>query len=233
MAEKAKERHVSKSKKPRIQAADAVLGAVLLVLSVCGIAGLVHQGRTLAHRLGKAAAREEAVMQCLLPFALAETPAFDAPDALSDADFLTLAAWSMICDGSLSGYPEENGLRIVPEEDLTAAGNLRLGTARQPENKTIGFTDEIRFYYDEPKKSWVLPEAPQWFGCQPVIRSIRSENGGYTVEADYLQEQPAWSEHAPEITAEATFTLCESDGIWQVQSLQFADADAESAEPAV
>lgn len=90
----------------------------------------------------------------------------------------------MICDGALSGYPEENGLRIVPEDDLTAAGNARLGTSRQPEYKTIGFTDDIRFYYDEPKKSWILPESPQWFGREPVIREMYSENGGYTVEAD-------------------------------------------------
>lgn len=237
MAEKAKERHASKSKKTRIQAADAVLGAVLLVLSVCGIAGLVHQGRTLAHRLGKAAAREEAVTQCLLPFALAETPAFDAPDALSDADFLTLAAWSMICDGALSGYPEQDGLRIVPEDDLTAAGNARLGTSRQPEYKTIGFTDDIRFYYDEPKKSWILPEAPRWFGREPVIREMRSENGGYTVAADLMQAQPAWLKHAPETAASAVFTVCEQDGIWQVTALHYAgeaesEPDAEPAETA-
>ena len=45
MTEKAKERntqHASKSMKTRIKTADAILGAVLLALSVCGIAGLVH-----------------------------------------------------------------------------------------------------------------------------------------------------------------------------------------------
>ena len=225
MTEKAKERnpqHASKSMKTRIKTADAILGAVLLALSVCGIAGLVHQGRSLAQRLGKTSAREAAVTQCLLPFALAETPAFDAPEALSDSDFLTLAAWSMICDGALSGYPEENGLRIVPEDDLTAAGNARLGTSRQPEYKTIGFTDDIRFYYDEPKKSWILPESPQWFGREPVIREMYSENGGYTVEADLMQAQPAWSKQAPETAASAVFTVCEQDGIWQVTALHYA-----------
>ena len=232
MAEKAKgqkPQHTSKRAKPRIRTADAVLGVLLLALSVCGMLGIWHQGSVLAGRLKDPAARTEAVTRCLLPFALAETPAFTSPEELSDPDFLTLAAWSMICGGRLSGYPETDGMRIVPEADLTAAGNTLLGTARQPEYKTIGFTDEIRFYYDEPKKSWILPEAPQWFGSQPVIRAMRPENGGYTVEADYMPELPAWSEQEPEITASATFTVSEQDGTWQVTSLQFAgEADSEA-----
>ena len=135
----------------------------------------------------------------------------------------------MICDGSLSGYPEENGLRIVPAEALIAAGNSRLGTARSPECKTIGFTDEIRFYYDEPKKSWILPEAPQWFGALPQITGIHAENGVYTVTAEYIPEQPAWSHTEPDIAAEAVFTVSESGGIRQVTALHFSGSE-ESAE---
>lgn len=229
-AEQSPKRSAAKSAKPRIRTADAVLGAVLLVLSVCGMLGILHQGSVLAGRLKNPAARTEAAAKCLLPFALAGTPAFDSPDELSDPEFLTLAAWAMIADGSLSGYPETEGLRIVPAADLVAAGNQRLGTARNPECRTVGFTDEIRFYYDEPKKSWMLPDAPQWFGCQPVIREIQSEGSRYTIRADYIPELPAWSKQQPETAAEASFTVCESDGTWQVTALEFSGEPAQSAE---
>ena len=218
------ERRRRKSAGTRIRTSDAVLGAVLVVLSACGIIGIVRQVRMLAKRLREPDARIAAVTECLLPFALADTPAFAAPEELSDSDFLTLAAWTMISGGSLSDYPETDGLRIVPEDDLIAAGNARLGTERKPECKTIGFTDKIRFYYDEPKKSFMLPDAPMWFGPQPVITEVRPENGTFTVKADYMPELPAWSALQPEAAASAVFTVCESDGAWQVSALQFSDA---------
>ena len=224
-AEQAPQRQ--KPKQPRIKTSDAILGAILVLLSLCGIVSLVHQGSVLAKRARESAAPEHAIAQELLPFALADTPAFDDPAALSDPDFLTLCAWSMIADDKLSGYPEQDGLRIVPAEDLIAAGNLRLGTAREPECKTIAFTEEIRFYYDEPKKSWILPDAPLWFGNLPQITEMHTENGVSTVTADYVPEQPAWSHSAPEPAAQAVFTVTESDGIRQITSLHFAE-DAET-----
>ena len=124
------------------------------------------------------------------------------------------------------------GLREQVDFSLerNAAGNLRLGTSREPECKTIAFTEEIRFYYDEPKKSWILPEAPQWFGNLPQITEMHTENGVSTVTADYVPEQPAWSHSAPEPAAQAVFTVTEFDGIRQITSLHFAgEAEADSA----
>ena len=56
-----------KPKQPRIKTSDAILGAILVLLSLCGIVSLVHQGGALAKRARESVAPEQAMAQELLP----------------------------------------------------------------------------------------------------------------------------------------------------------------------
>ena len=217
---------LEKRRKTRRQ--ETVFGLILLILSAVGICTLVRQGIAFAAAHKAGAAQRSAITQCILPLTLADTPAFESPDTLTDEQFLTAAVWAMIADGKLPDYPADAGLCTVPASDVTAAGNARFGTARQPEHRTIGFTELIRFYYDPDQQCYFLPVQPQYLGNLPEITSCSAEQELYRVKAVCRPDQPAWAKTEAPAVREAEFVLRRSGSTWRILSLK-TDPEQNSA----
>ena len=208
-----------KRRKTRRQ--ETVFGLILLMLSAVGICTLAGRGIALAAAHKSGAAQKSEIMQCILPLTLADTPAFASPDALTDEQFLTAAVWAMIADGKLADYPADAGLCTVPASDVAAAGNARFGTARQPEHRTIGFTELIRFYYDPDQQCYFLPVQPQYLGNLPEITACTSEQETlYRIHAVCRPDQPAWAKTEAPAVKQTEFVLRRSGSTWQILSLK-------------
>lgn len=212
---------------------DAAVGLVLLVFAGIGIWSAA--ARCLAAYRAKKdnSAQLAAVRQCILPLALMDMPSFESPDELTDEQFLTAAVWALIADGGLADYPTDTNLCTVPASAVAAAGNARFGTSRQPEYKTIGFTDLLRFYYDADQQCYLLPADPRFFGNLPEIGACkRTSDGLYAVSAVYRPEQPVWYQTEAPVVRHAELTMRQDAESWQILSLKTdaPEPDAEASE---
>ncbi|MCR4759193.1 MAG: hypothetical protein K5705_02765 [Oscillospiraceae bacterium] len=222
-------------KRRKTRQRETVFGLVLLVLSVIGICTLVQRGMAFAAAHKNGAAEKAALTQCILPLTLADTPSFESPDALTDEQFLTAAVWAMIADGKLADYPADAGLCTVPASDVTAAGNARFGTVRQPEHRTVGFHELIRFYYDPDQQCYFLPVQTQYLGNLPEITACTAEQDVYRVKAVCRPDQPAWAGTEAPVVKQAEFVLKRSGGAWRILSMKTdaPDADENAASQAL
>ena len=147
-----------------------------------------------------------------------------------DEDFMD---WALIADGGLADYPTDTNLCTVPASAVAAAGNARFGTSRQPEYKTIGFTDLLRFYYDADQQCYLLPADPRFFGNLPEIETCsRTSDGLYAVSAVYRPEQPVWYQTEAPVVRHAELTMRQDADSWQILSLKTdaPEPDAEASE---
>ncbi|MBR5370762.1 MAG: hypothetical protein IK130_00960 [Oscillospiraceae bacterium] len=204
---------------------EAVIGGILVIFALIGVIAAVRHCAGLIGRFRTAHAPETAVERRLLPLVLMDIPDFDSPDALNDEMFLTAAIWDMAVSGRLADYPETYGMCTVPQADVIAAGNALFASSRTPVCKTIGFTGDLRFYYDAEQSAYVLPQDPVLFTYIPAVSSLTEAEGIYTAQVDYFAEQPQWkqeTEHEPVKTV--SYTLRKSDSGWQVLSAKLSDS---------
>lgn len=200
---------------------DLTVGAVLLIFALLGLYTAVSGGVSLVRRLReKEDPRIPAVQERILPLVIADFPEFDDPDTLTDDQFLTAAVWTMVTNGRLGRYPENLGMRTVPAEDIAAAGNVCFGTSRRPEYRTIGFSGDIRFYYDKEQRSYLLPASPRLFTYVPQVQSLRDQDGAVTAEVAYYAEEPVWLSEKSELIKTMEFTLTGSGTAWQIRALR-------------
>lgn len=205
---------------------EAAFGLVLLLLAFIGLYTLVRTGiRSAAERSSTQIA---AVTQCILPLCVMDMPTFEKPGDLTDQQFLTAAVWAFITDGRLAEYPSDTNLCTVPAAEIVKAGNLRFGTARQPECRTVGFTDALRFYYDADQDSFLLPADPRYFGNLPEVESCTEQNGLYTVKAVCRPEQPSWYQTEAPVVRHSEFIMKQAHGTWQIVSLHTDAPDAQN-----
>ena len=212
---------------------DAAFGLVLLVFAGIGIWSAAARCMAAYRAKKDNSAQLAAVRQCILPLALMDMPSFESPDELTDEQFLTAAVWALIADGGLADYPTDTNLCTVPASAVAAAGNARFGTSRQPEYKTIGFTDLLRFYYDADQQCYLLPADPRFFGNLPEIETCsRTSDGLYAVSAVYRPEQPVWYQTEAPVVRHAELTMRQDAESWQILSLKTdaPEPDAEASE---
>ena len=200
---------------------DGIAGAVLVLLAAVGIIGLVQCGIFWGKRLSEEHAdpRIEQIQAAVLPLVLTDQADFDSPDDLTDEQFLTAAVWMLIADEKLGSYPLNFEMRVIPAADVTAAGNRRFGTSRQPEYKTIGFTSDLRFYYDKETGSYLVPGDPQLFTYIPEITALTDTETGVDAEVRYLAEQPAWKHAEPSEVKSVRYSLTKSGENWQIRQV--------------
>ena len=200
---------------------DGIAGSVLVLLAAVGIIGLVQCGIFWGKRLSEEHTdpRIEQVQAAVLPLVLTDQANFDSPDDLTDEQFLTAAVWMLIADGKLGDYPQNFEMRVIPAADVTAAGNRRFGTSRQPEYKTIGFTSDLRFYYDKETGSYLVPDDPQLFTYIPEITALTDTETGVDAEVRYLAEQPAWKHAEPSEVKSVRYSLTKSGENWQIRQV--------------
>jgi len=198
--------------KPKTRTRDVIVGVLLVLLAAYGVCALVLRGIAYADRLrADDNTQHEAVAACILPLVVIDMPEFEDPGALSDDQFLTAAIWAAVTSGKLSDYPESFDMHTVPAADLIAEGNRLFAVNRSPACHTIGFSGDLRFYYDAETDSYLLPANPELFTYVPVIREMtETETGQYLVTADYQAEQPSWKTDAPKTVKTMQFTVQES-----------------------
>ena len=218
------------AKPPRTRTRDALVGVFLTLFAVIGLIASAKQGILLIRRLRAAHSQETAVMNRLLPLVLMDIPDFESPDALSDETFLTAAVWEMITADALQRYPENYGMCTVPQADVIAAGNALFASSRQPECRTIGFTGDVRFYYDAEQNAYVLPCDPVVFTYEPKLTALTvSADGEYTALVHYYAEQPHWKQSTQsEPVKTVTYTLRKTDAGWQVLAARQAEQEQDS-----
>lgn len=202
---------------------DAVVGVILVVLAGVGLYASVRAGIGLVQRLTAKPEdpRIQQVQETVLPLAVMDLPEFDDPDALTDDQFLTAAFWSAVTHGSLDSYPENLGMRVIPAADLTALGNDLFGTSRSPQYQSIGFSGDIRLYYDKEQGSYLVPASPRLFTYVPQVTALSGDNSALTAETAYYAEAPVWQAEQTELIKTVAFTLTQTDsGAWQVRALR-------------
>ena len=204
---------------------EAVIGAVLVIFALIGLIAVVRHSAGLLSRFRKTHSQETAVERRLLPLVLMDIPDFDSPDELSDETFLTAAVWEMAVSGKLAEYSENYGMCTVPQEDVIAAGNVLFDGNRSPVCKTIGFTGDLRFYYDAEQSAYVLPCDPVLFTYIPSVAALtQTADGNYTARVDYYAEQPQWKQETErEPVKTVVFALRKTDTGWQVLSAKQAE----------
>lgn len=198
---------------------DILAGLVLVLLSIYGIYALVLRGMEYVRTLNQDNAAKDAAAACILPLVITDTPEFSDPGELTDEQFLTVSVWAAVTQDKLTGYPQNFDMYSVPAADLTALGNQLFGVNRSPKHHTIGFSGELRFYYDAETDSYLLPANPELFTYEPVIREMQQNDAGeYTVTADFVAEQPAWKQAEPVTVKTMQYTLTEQNGVFRVRS---------------
>lgn len=200
---------------------DILAGLVLVLLAAYGLFALVQRGIDRARLLGSDTAAEDAVRETLLPLVLTDTPGFADPSELTDDQFMTAAIWAAITQGRLAEFPQSFDMYTVPAETLVTIGNRLFAVNRDPSCHTIGFSGELRFYYDAEADTYLLPADPELFTYEPVIREMTEQpDGQYLVTVDYAAEQPAWNTAEPRIIKTMQYTMQHGDGGWAVRASQ-------------
>ena len=200
---------------------DILTGLVLVLLAAYGLFALVQRGIDRARLLTSNTVTEDAVKETLLPLVLTDMPDFADPSALTDDQFMTAAIWAAITQGRLAEFPQSFDMYTVPAETLTAIGNRLFAVNRDPSCHTIGFSGELRFYYDAEADTYLLPADPELFTYEPVIREMTEQpDGQYLVTVDYAAEQPAWNTAEPRIIKTVQYTVQHGDGGWAVRASQ-------------
>jgi hypothetical protein len=221
------ERKPAPAPKQKYRTRDLLTGLLLVALALFGVYALIVRIRDHAAALRASDPAKEAAKACILPLVITDLPEFSDPGELSDDQFLTAAIWAAVTEGKLAQYEESFGLCSVPVSDLTALGNRLFGVNRSPAYHTIGFSGELRFYYDAEAGCYMLPADPELFTYEPEIREMtQNADGLYTVTADYLAEQPAWKQTAPQTVKTMVFTLAESGGNWQVRAAKLRGGES-------
>ncbi len=202
---------------------DAVVGVILVLFAGLGLYTAVRAGISLVQRMTAQPAdpRIAQVQECILPLAVMDMPEFDDPGALSDDQLLTAAVWSAVTSGRLGSYPENLGMRVIPASELTEIGNQLFGTARSPQYQSIGFSGDIRFYYDKEQQSYLVPADPRLFTYVPTVTALHDTDSGVTAEVAYYAEEPVWQAEQRELIKTMEFTVTQTDsGAWQVRALR-------------
>ena len=207
---------------------EAAFGLALLLFALIGLFSLARTGIRSAKE--RSSTKNAAVTQCILPLCVMDMPSFETPDDLTDQQFLTAAVWAFITDGRLAEYPSDTNLCTVPAAEIVKAGNLRFGTARQPECRTVGFTDALRFYYDADQDSFLLPADPRYFGNLPEVQSVTEQNGLYTVSVVCRPEQPSWYQTEAPVVRHSELIMKQAHGTWQIAALHTDAPDAQNEE---
>jgi len=204
------------------------MGLLLVVLAAYGVYALVLRCIDRARLLRGDTAEQEAVTACILPLVLTDTPEFADPSELSDDQFLTVAIWAAVTQGRLAEYPQSFDMYTVPAETLVGVGNRLFGVNRNPVCHTIGFSGDLRFYYDAEAKTYLLPADPELFTYEPVIREMQPANEGqYLVTVDYAAEQPKWKTGDPAIIKTVQFTVSENGEEWSVRAAKMISEQKE------
>lgn len=202
---------------------DAVVGVILVLFAGLGLYTAVRAGISLVQRMTEKPVdpRIAKVQESILPLAVMDMPEFDDPDALSDDQLLTAAVWSAVTSGRLGSYPENLGMRVIPASELTAIGNQLFGTSRSPQYQSIGFSGDIRFYYDKEQQSYLVPADPRLFTYVPTVTALHDSDSGVTAEVAYYAVEPVWQAEQRELIKTVEFTLTQTDsGAWQVRALR-------------
>ena len=201
---------------------DTLAGAVLVMLSLVGIAALVQTGISLVrrHTAGTQDPLPDTLGRCVLPLVLTDQPDFDDPDALTDDQFLSAAVISLMTEDRLSGYPDNLGMRVVPAAELTAQGNRIFGSSRAPQYRTFGISGEVRCYYDKEQDSYLIPASSRLFTYEPRIASYSREGDTVTAKVGYYAEQPAWMTGEAEYIKTVQYTLRQAGDTWQIRAAQ-------------
>ena len=207
---------------------EAAFGLALLLFALIGLFSLARTGIRSAKE--RSSTKNAAVTQCILPLCVVDMPSFEKPEDLTDQQFLTAAVWAFITDGRLAEYPSDTNLCTVPAAEIVKAGNLRFGTARQPECRTVGFTDALRFYYDADQDSFLLPADPRYFGNLPEVQSVTEQDGLYTVSVVCRPEQPSWYQTEAPVVRHSEFIMKQAHGTWQIAALHTDAPDAQNEE---
>ena len=198
---------------------DVLAGVLLVLLAAYGVYALVLRGIDYSRSLRSDDTQRIAAEECILPLAVTDMPEFSDPGELSDDQFLTAAIWAMITEEKLSAYPASFEMRTVPAADLIAEGNRLFAVNRSPECRTIGFSGDLRFYYDAETESYLLPEDPELFTYVPAVREMTETGSGqYLVTADYLAEQPSWKTAEPAVIKTMQFTMQQGSNGWQIRA---------------
>lgn len=219
-AEPAREPDTDSRRTQRMRTRDALVGLFLTVFAVIGVIAVLRRVILLTGNLRKANSQETAVMERLLPLVLMDIPDFQSPDELSDEAFLTAAIWESVTADRLAAYPENYGMCTVPAGEIIAAGNALFGSTRAPVCKTIGFTGDLRFYYDAEQNAYVLPQEPVLFTYEPVLTALtEAADGSFQATVEYFAEQPHWKHTAQtEPVKTVAFTVAKVGTIWQVRA---------------
>lgn len=203
---------------------DAIVGLMLVILSCFGVWFLAEKA-VAAIRANASPENEYADLeQCILPFAVMDMPLYESADELTDEQFLTLAAFSLIMDGKLSA-DDESDLCTVPADDLIAAGNARLHTEREVKCKSVAFSQSIRFYYDAEQKAFLIPAEPALFSYAPELISVtKGETTGlYAADVAYRADRPAWEQGEAPVVKTLRYLADREGDQWYITAIREID----------
>ncbi len=201
---------------------EFVLGILVLLLAVVGIISLIMAGIRMGHRAKAKSSEDAALLDCIRPLVIMDMPEFSPDAPLTDDQMLSAAIWTMIVENTLPTETEQLGMCRVSTTELLRIANERFAADCAPETyRTMGSTDDLRFYYDAETASYFVPADPKVFTYTPQLRQKSYHEDGSILQltVDYLEEYPSWKQGDPQVQKTMVFSLQNTSGNWEILSL--------------
>ncbi|MDE5946794.1 MAG: hypothetical protein K2G63_05795 [Oscillospiraceae bacterium] len=210
---------------------SAVFGVIVFVFAVIGVISVVGFGIKYVRSFTDGENRQSEFIDAVYPAVIMDIEAFQNGSDLPSGQVITASVWKLIMSGDIERYDRTFDIISVPAVDIEAVATKLFDTEFYSlEHQTVGSGD-LKFYYNEESKTYNIPAKPMLFSYKPSISALSKDGDIYTVEVDYIQEQPSFmKEHSKfdaDVSKTVKFRLKLQDNDYSILSMQIINVNQE------
>lgn len=213
------------------KAFSAVFGVIVFVFAVIGIISVVGFGIKYIRSFTDGGNKQAEFIEAVYPAVIMDIEAFQNGNDLPSSQVITASVWKLIMSGDIERYDRTFDIISVPAVDIEAVATKLFDTEFYSiEHQTVGSGD-LKFYYNEESKTYNIPAKPMLFSYKPSISALSKDGDIYTVEVNYIQEQPSFMEENSrfdsDISKTVKFRLKLQDNDYSILSMQIINVNQE------
>lgn len=194
----------------------AVIGCIATVRFVAGLTASLLDNTSLKNEFA----------QFIFPVVVNDIAPFEEPDEIPNSSKISCAIWNIIVNSDTSEFEQSGGGLAIPEYNVSASCRELFGASVSLEHQTVG-TAEMRFTYDENKKTYSASKNIRYLTYSPKIMSISEDGGVFTVVVGYLPPTLASVAGISGLQAQPEkymeYTISRWDGTDTLMSVRFSD----------
>lgn len=213
------------------KAFSAVFGVIVFVFAVIGLISVVGFGIKYIRSFTDGGNKQAEFIEAVYPAVIMDIEAFQNGNDLPSSQVITASVWKLIMSGDIERYDRTFDIISVPAVDIEAVATKLFDTEFYSlEHQTVGSGD-LKFYYNEESKTYNIPARPMLFSYRPSISALSKDGDIYTVEVNYIQEQPSFMEENSrfdsDISKTVKFRLKLQDNDYSILSMQIINVNQE------